>query len=162
VVHHEPDEGVSRRPREPGQLNILSEFFPAREPGPLRTLRAQVKSTNDTPFALPTIPVYMTKAFWMFRAATGPTSTSTAWPAQGSPAAAARNYCPEVNLTRAQMRSSWSAAPTAPTSCRARHRIFADVPIYDGDTTADFIEQLYNDGYTVGCSVDPLSTARPT
>jgi hypothetical protein len=34
--------------------------------------------------------------------------------------------------------------------------IFADVPIYDGDTTADFIEQLYNDGYTVGCSVDPL------
>jgi hypothetical protein len=34
--------------------------------------------------------------------------------------------------------------------------IFADVVVSDTDTTADFIEQLYNDGFTTGCATSPL------
>ncbi len=33
--------------------------------------------------------------------------------------------------------------------------IFADVVISDTDTTADYIEQLYNDGVVAGCAAGP-------
>ena len=33
--------------------------------------------------------------------------------------------------------------------------IFGDVTISDTDTTADYIEQLYNDGVVAGCAVGP-------
>jgi hypothetical protein len=155
-----PTEGVVPAANgEPGQLNILSEFFPSGvNPAHFGLFRAQVKSTNDTPFALPTIPVYMTKAFWDV--------PSGYWAdvyihglagARVTRGCGLGNYCPEVNLTRAQMaiflvRGAHGPDFVPPPAIG----IFADVPIYDGDTTADFIEQLYNDGYTVGCSVDPL------
>ena len=65
------------------------------------------------------------------------------------------NFCPDAQVDRAQMailmvrsmRGPFFAPPAA-------KGVFADVPISDTDTTADFIEQLYNDGIVAGCGVD--------
>ena len=65
------------------------------------------------------------------------------------------NFCPDAEVDRAQMailmvrsmRGPFFAPPAA-------KGVFADVVISDTDTTADFIEQLYNDGIVAGCGVD--------
>ena len=65
------------------------------------------------------------------------------------------NYCPANSVTRAQMAvfllktkngSSYSPPPAT--------GIFADVPV--GSFAANFIEALYNQGITGGCSASPL------
>ncbi len=48
-----------------GQLDIDAEFFPEGvAPAHYGLFRGVIKSTNDTPAALPDIPVYFTKAYW--------------------------------------------------------------------------------------------------
>ena len=61
------------------------------------------------------------------------------------------NYCPNASVTRAQMaifllRSKHGAAYMPPAAVG----IFADVP--PGDPAAPWIEQLYREGITGGCS----------
>ena len=64
-------------------------------------------------------------------------------------------YCPDNVATRAQMaifllRAEYGAAYSPP----AATGIFADVPT--SDSAAAWIEQLYNEGITGGCSTTPL------
>jgi hypothetical protein len=65
------------------------------------------------------------------------------------------NYCPSNSVTRAQMavfllktKNGSSYTPPPATG------IFADVPV--GSFGADFIEALYNQGISGGCSTSPL------
>ena len=65
------------------------------------------------------------------------------------------NYCPDQSVTRAQMaifllKTSEGSSYTPPTAVG----IFGDVPV--GSFGADFIEDLYNQGITGGCSSSPL------
>jgi M6 family metalloprotease-like protein len=66
------------------------------------------------------------------------------------------NYCPENNAVRAQMavmllRAKYGNSYTPPAFTGA----FADVPM--DYWAANWIEQLYTEGITNGCSTDPLS-----
>ena len=63
------------------------------------------------------------------------------------------DYCPDASVTRAQMaifieRMLGTFFPPTATG------VFGDVPV--GSFGADFIEQLYQDGVTGGCSANPL------
>lgn len=65
-------------------------------------------------------------------------------------------YCPEKGLTRAEMAvfivrgvHGSSFMPPNPTA-----QIFQDVPV--GEWYAKWVHQLWNDGFTAGCSTDPL------
>ncbi|HKI02825.1 MAG TPA: S-layer homology domain-containing protein [Thermoanaerobaculia bacterium] len=65
------------------------------------------------------------------------------------------NFCPTANVTRDQMaifleRGSRGPLFVPPTATG----IFADVP--PGAFAADFIEQLFSDGITAGCSSSPM------
>ncbi len=141
-----------------GQLDVLGEFFPEGvAPAHFGLFRAVIKSTNDTPVPLPDIPVYFTKAFWdvphgywadaFIHALAGARITR---------GCGSGNFCPDTGVTRAEM---------AVTMVRAIHGpdfapppavgIFADVVISDTDNTADYIEQLYNDGIVAGCQAGP-------
>ena len=64
-------------------------------------------------------------------------------------------YCPTVNVSRAQMavfllRAKHGDSYTPPEATG----IFDDVDL--GHWAADWIEQLYDEGITVGCGTDPL------
>jgi hypothetical protein len=64
-------------------------------------------------------------------------------------------YCPEVNVTRAQMavfllRAKHGGSYTPPGASG----IFSDVDL--NHWAADWIEELYNEGITMGCGTDPL------
>jgi glucose/arabinose dehydrogenase len=66
------------------------------------------------------------------------------------------DYCPEADITRAQMavfleRGMHGSAYTPPAATRT---VFEDVP--SDHWAATWIEQLYADGITSGCSLDPL------
>jgi hypothetical protein len=67
------------------------------------------------------------------------------------------SFCPERNITRDQVavllvRAKYGSGYT-PTA--AATPIFADVP--NGNIYRPFIEKLYTDGFTSGCSASPLS-----
>jgi hypothetical protein len=141
-----------------GQLDILTEFFPEGVPAAnFGLFRAQVKSTNDTAFALPTIPVFFTKAYWdVPRGAANDAFIHGLAGARVTRGCGGGNYCPNSTVSRAEMavtivRGSHGPDFTPPPAVG----IFADVVISDTDTTADYIEQLYNDGVTTGCAVGP-------
>ena len=53
-----------------------------------------------------------------------------------------------VQMVRAMYGPDFAPAPAV--------GIFSDVVISDTDTTADYIEQLYNDGVVAGCGTSPL------
>ncbi|MGH9363650.1 MAG: IPT/TIG domain-containing protein, partial [Thermoanaerobaculia bacterium] len=66
------------------------------------------------------------------------------------------NYCPENPVTRAQMavfllKAEHGSAYMPPS---ASGTVFGDVGV--GDFAADWIEQLYSEGITGGCSASPL------
>ncbi|GEM_PF-3017520 len=68
------------------------------------------------------------------------------------------NYCPDNSVTRAQMaifllRAEHGSSYTPP----AATGIFADLPLPANATIAAWVEQLYNEGITSGCSTDPLN-----
>ncbi len=140
-----------------GQLTVQGEFLP----GGVNTahfglFRAEIKSTNNTPMALPSVPVYFTKAFWdvprghwadaFIHAVAGFRITR---------GCGNGNFCPDDSITRANMaqimvRAFHGADFTPPPAIG----IFADVVISDTDQTADYIEQLYNDGIVAGCRME--------
>lgn len=148
-----------------GQLDILTEFFPEGVPAAnFGLFRAHVTSTNDTAFALPTIPVFFTKAYWdVPRGAANDAFIHGLAGARVTRGCGGGNYCPNNTVTRAEM---------AVTIVRGIHGpdftpppaigIFADVVISDTDTTADYIEQLFNDGVTTGCAAGPPRLYCPT
>jgi Carboxypeptidase regulatory-like domain/S-layer homology domain len=154
-VTNTPTEGVA--PAH-GQLDILTEFFPEGVPAAnFGLFRAEVHSTNDTPMALPTIPVFFTKAYWdVPRGSFADAFIHGLAGARVTRSCGGGNYCPNNTITRAEM---------AVTMVRGTHGpdftpppaigIFADVVISDTDTTADYIEQLYNDGVVAGCATGP-------
>ncbi len=141
-----------------GQLDINAEFFPEGvAPAHYGLFRAVIKSTNDTPAALPDIPVYFTKAFWdvprdhwadgHIHALAGVRVTR---------GCGGGNFCPENTLTRAEMAVTVVRAMYGPDYAPPPAvGIFADVEISDTNNTADYIEQLYNDGIVNGCSAGP-------
>lgn len=64
-------------------------------------------------------------------------------------------YCPTIDVSRAQMavfllRAKHGGSYTPPEA----EGIFSDVDL--SHWAADWIEQLYNEGITVGCGTDPL------
>ena len=68
------------------------------------------------------------------------------------------NYCPDANLTRAQMAvflvKGYKPDGFTPPACQG---IFADVTCSGPYATfAPWIEQLYRDGVTAGCAINPL------
>lgn len=68
------------------------------------------------------------------------------------------NYCPDNSVTRAQMaifllRAEHGSSYTPP----AASGIFADLPLPANASIAAWVEQLYNEGITSGCSTDPLN-----
>jgi hypothetical protein len=68
------------------------------------------------------------------------------------------NYCPDNSVTRAQMaifllRAEHGSSYTPP----AATGIFADLPLPANASIAAWVEQLYNEGITSGCSTDPLN-----
>ena len=73
------------------------------------------------------------------------------------------NYCPGNTVTRQQMAvfllKAFEGSTHLPPDCTG---IFDDVTCTPGTGFSDWIEELYNRGITGGCSVTPLSTARPT
>ena len=142
-----------------GQLDVMAEFFPEGvNASHYGLFRAAVKPRNDTPNPLPEIPVYFTKAFWdvphghwadaFIHALAGARITK---------GCGGGNFCPDANITRAQMAITMVRAMYGPDYAPPPAiGIFGDVVVSDTDTTADYIEQLYNDGIVAGCSSSPL------
>ncbi|MDX9734408.1 MAG: carboxypeptidase regulatory-like domain-containing protein [Thermoanaerobaculia bacterium] len=141
-----------------GQLDINAEFFPEGvNPAHYGLFRGVIQSTNDTPNDLPDIPVYFTKSFldvprghWadaFIHALAGMRVTR---------GCGGGNFCPDANITRAQMAVTMVRAMYGPDYAPPPAiGVFADVEISDTDTTADYIEQLYNDGIVAGCASGP-------
>jgi len=139
-----------------GQLTINGEFFPEGvAPAHFGLFRAVVNSSNDTPVGLPQIPVYFTKAFWdvprghwadeFIHALAGVRITL---------GCGGGNFCPDNNVPRSDMAILMVRAIHGPGFVPPPAvGIFVDVPISDTDVTADYIEQLYNDGIVAGCAV---------
>ena len=155
-----PTEGVvpAKVGATDGQLDILGEFFPEGvNPSHYGLFRAQIKSTNDTPDALPAIPVFFTKAFWdVPRGYWADAYVHALAGARITRGCGEGNFCPENTLSRAEMAVTMVRAMHGPDFAPAPAiGIFADVVISDTDTTADYIEQLYNDGVVAGCAVGP-------
>ena len=142
-----------------GQLDINAEFFPEGvNPAHFGLFRGVIKSTNNTPTALPDIPVYFTKSFldvprghWadaFIHALAGVRITR---------GCGGGNFCPDANITRAEMAITIVRAMYGPDYAPPPAvGLFGDVEISDTNTTADYIEQLYNDGIVAGCSSSPL------
>jgi hypothetical protein len=156
-----PTEGVvpgSGSSRPSGQLDILGEFFPDGVPAARYGLfRAEVHSTNDTPSALPTIPVFFTKSYWdVPRGSFADAFIHGLAGARVTRSCGGGNYCPNATITRGEMAVTIVRGTHGPDYVPpAAVGIFADVVISDTDTTADYIEQLYNDGVVAGCAVGP-------
>lgn len=133
---------------------ITLDFTTAQQWPGLHQARLHVAGTN--PFAPVDVPVNFTIAFldvpanhWadaFIHALAGVRVTRGC--GQG-------NYCPDAEVDRAQMAILMVRAMHGPLFAPpAAKGIFVDVPVSDTDTTADFIEQLYNDGIVAGCDVD--------
>lgn len=141
-----------------GQLDIDAEFFPEGvNPAHFGLFRAVIKSTNDTPAALPDIPVFFTKAFWdVPRGHWADAHIHALAGVRVTRGCGGGNFCPENTLTRAEMAVTVVRAMYGPDYAPPPAiGIFADVEISDTNTTADYIEQLYNDGVVNGCAVGP-------
>ena len=141
-----------------GQLDIDAEFFPEGvAPAHYGLFRGVIKSTNDTPAALPDIPVYFTKAYWdVPRGHWADAFIHSLAGARITSGCGNGNFCPENNLNRAEMAVMMVRAMYGPDYAPPPAvGIFADVVISDTDTTADYIEQLYNDGVVAGCASGP-------
>jgi hypothetical protein len=142
-----------------GQLDINAEFFPEGvAPAHFGLFRAVIRSTNDTPSALPDIPVYFTKAFWdVPRGYWADAHIHALAGARITRGCGGGNYCPSSTLNRAEMAVTMVRAMYGPDYAPPPAvGLFADVVISDTDTTADYIEQLYNDGVVNGCGTAPL------
>ena len=64
------------------------------------------------------------------------------------------NFCPDAAVDRSQMAILMVRAMHGPLFVPpAASGIFVDVPISETDVTADYIEQLYQDGIVAGCAV---------
>jgi hypothetical protein len=155
-----PTQGVvpARVGSTNGQLDILGEFFPEGVPAANFGLyRALVTTTNDTAFGLPTIPVYFTKAYWdVPRGAINSPFIHGLAGARVTRSCGGGNYCPSATVSRAEMAVTIVRGIHGPDFVPpAAVGIFADVTISDTDTTADYIEQLFNDGVVAGCAVGP-------
>ena len=140
------------------QLDILGEFFPdGVNPANFGLFRAVISSTNDTPSALPNIPVYFTKAYWdVPRGSFADAHIHGLAGARVTRSCGGGNYCPNATVNRAEMAVTMVRGIHGPDFVPpAAIGIFADVTISDTDTTADYIEQLYNDGIVAGCAVGP-------
>lgn len=133
---------------------VTLDFTTAQQWPGLHQARLRVAGTN--PFAPVDVPVNFTIAFldvpaghWadaFIHALAGVRVTRGC--GQG-------NYCPDAEVDRAQMAILMVRAMHGPLFAPpAAKGIFVDVPVSDTDTTADFIEQLYNDGIVAGCDVD--------
>lgn len=117
--------------------------------------RATLTVAGTTPFASQTVPVNYTIAFldvpvghWADAFIHGLAG------ARVSRGCGEGNFCPDAELTRAEMAVLLVRAMHGPTfGPPAATGIFVDVPISDGDTTADYVEQLYHDGVVAGCAV---------
>ncbi|MDP2349824.1 MAG: choice-of-anchor J domain-containing protein [Chloroflexota bacterium] len=151
-----PTEGVVPAA---GQLDIGAEFFPGGvNPAHYGLFRAVIKSTNDTPAALPEIPVFFTKAFWdVPRGFWADAHIHALAGVRVTRGCGGGNYCPSSNINRAEMAVTMVRAMYGPDYAPPPAiGIFADVEISDTNTTADYIEQLYNDGVVNGCGAAPL------
>ena len=156
-----PTEGVvpAKVGATNGQLDFLGEFFPEGvTPSHYGLFRAQITSKNDTPNALPAIPVFFTKAYLdVPRGHWADAFIHALAGARITRGCGAGNFCPESTLNRAEMAVTMVRAIHGPDfTPPAAIGIFADVVISDTDTTADYIEQLYNDGIVAGCATAPL------
>lgn len=148
-----------------GQLDITAEFFPEGvAPAHFGLFRGVIKSTNDTPAALPDIPVYFTKAFWdVPRGHWADAFIHSLAGARITRGCGSGNFCPESTISRAEMAVTVVRAMYGPDYAPPPAiGIFADVVISDTDTTADYIEQLYNDGVVAGCASGPPMLYCPT
>jgi hypothetical protein len=151
-----PSEGIVPAT---SQLNIHAEFFPEGvNPAHYGLFRGVIKSTNDTPNALPDIPVYFTKAFWdVPRGHWADAFIHSLAGARITRGCGAGNFCPDANISRAEMAVTMVHAMYGPDFAPPPAiGVFSDVEISDTDTTADYIEQLYNDGVVAGCADAPL------
>jgi len=147
-----PTEGVVPAS---GQLDIDAEFFPEGvNPAHFGLFRALVKSSNNTPEPLPDIPVYFTKAFWdVPRGHWADPFIHALAGVRISKGCGGGNFCPDNAINRAEMAVLMVRAMHGPDFAPPPAvGIFVDVPISDTDTTADYIEQLYNDGVVTGCA----------
>jgi uncharacterized repeat protein (TIGR01451 family) len=64
------------------------------------------------------------------------------------------NFCPDTAVDRSQMAILMVRAMHGPLFVPpAASGLFVDVPISETDVTADYIEQLYQDGIVAGCAV---------
>jgi hypothetical protein len=141
-----------------GQLDIDAEFFPEGvAPAHYGLFRGVIKSTNDTPNALPEMPVYFTKAYWdVPRGHWADAFIHSLAGARITRGCGSGNFCPESTISRAEMAVTMVRAMYGPDYAPPPAiGIFADVVISDTDTTADYIEQLYNDGVVAGCAAGP-------
>ncbi len=140
-----------------GQLNVVSTFVPdGIVPADFGLYMAQIKSSNNTPAALPSIPVYFTKAYWdVPRGYWADAFIHAVAGARITRGCGNGNYCPDDPITRANMAQIMVRAFHGPNFAPPQAvGIFADVVISDTDDTANYIEQLYNDGIVAGCRME--------
>jgi hypothetical protein len=117
--------------------------------------RGTVRGVENTPYALPDVPVCFTKAFLdVPEGSFGDAYIHAIAGAQITAGCGGGNFCPNDVMTRGSMapwllRARFGSA-YAPPACTG---IFSDVPCSDG--LAPWIEALFNEGITGGCYYDP-------
>jgi hypothetical protein len=114
-----------------------------------------IRGVEDTPYALPDVPVCFTKAFLdVPEGSFGDAYIHAIAGAQITSGCGGGNYCPDNAMTRGTM-APWLlkaryGSGFAPPACTG---IFSDVPC--SDPLAPWIEALFADGITGGCFYDP-------
>ncbi len=152
-----PDEGVvPPTAGEPGTLPINAEFL-ADGADHFGLYRATISAFHDTPYDVNDATVCFTKAFDdVSPAFWGDDFIHSLAGAGISQGCGGADFCPtDLMLRNVMARWLINAYYTPDFTPMACAETFADVPC-EVTPNSDYIEQLYADGLTTGCSTDPL------
>jgi len=153
-----PDSGVvpAASGGTPGEMVVNAHFIADGAPH-WGLVQGTVILMHDTPYQVNDLSVCFTKAFSdVAEGAFADARIHSVAGARITTGCGGGNFCPTDVMTRGVMArwmiNAMHGPDYSPPPCTG---IFADVPC-ETTPNSDYIEALYNDGVTAGCSADPL------